>query len=178
MELRGFEPLIPSMRTPGGAVVRGRWGRSATGRSRMKSLTADDVAVLVCCTTSGVGVTGLAGNRGLGVRPGLVHPGSHATAAQSVVVTYTGMNARVRVRTATRTVTSDDHLAPKRQLLDNSIVCLHGPTERSSDLGDRSGHWHAARRYERPGLIRKLESSCWIGVRAGTSETSRMLIPR
>ena len=52
VELRGFEPLTPSMRTPGGEVARGRWGRPATGRGRTKSPTADDVAVLVCCTTS------------------------------------------------------------------------------------------------------------------------------
>jgi len=42
------------MRTLGGKVVRGRWGRSATGRSRTKSLAADDVGVLVCCTAPGL----------------------------------------------------------------------------------------------------------------------------
>ena len=42
--------LTPSMRTLGNEVVRGRWGRSATGRSRTKSLAVDDVAVLACCT--------------------------------------------------------------------------------------------------------------------------------
>src|ERR1019366_10471909 len=44
------------MRTLGSEVVRGRWGRSSTGRSRTKSLRADDVAVHVCCTTFGLGV--------------------------------------------------------------------------------------------------------------------------
>jgi hypothetical protein len=40
------------MLTPGKKVVRGRWGRSASARSCPKSLTADDVAVLVCCMAS------------------------------------------------------------------------------------------------------------------------------
>ena len=44
---------------------RGRSGRSATGRSRTKSLTADHVAALVCCRQLGLGVMGLVGNRGL-----------------------------------------------------------------------------------------------------------------
>jgi hypothetical protein len=39
----------PSMRTHGGKVVRGRWGRSATGRSLSGPLAADDVAVFGCC---------------------------------------------------------------------------------------------------------------------------------
>jgi hypothetical protein len=38
------------MRTLGTEVARGRWGRSATGRSRTESLAVADVAVLVCCT--------------------------------------------------------------------------------------------------------------------------------
>jgi len=56
VELRGFEPLAPSMRTLGSEVVRGRWGRSAIGRRQTKSLIADEVAVLVCCTPLGVAV--------------------------------------------------------------------------------------------------------------------------
>jgi hypothetical protein len=42
----------PSMRTLGSEVVHGRWGKSATGSSRTRSLTVDDVAVFECCTTS------------------------------------------------------------------------------------------------------------------------------
>jgi hypothetical protein len=38
------------MRTLGGAVVRGRWGRSLFGGGLSESSVADDVAVLVCCT--------------------------------------------------------------------------------------------------------------------------------
>jgi hypothetical protein len=53
VELRGFEPLTLSMRTPGGEVARGRWGRSAVDRSLWESLAVDGVAVLVRCTASG-----------------------------------------------------------------------------------------------------------------------------
>ena len=54
MELRGFEPLTPSMRTLGGEVVRGRWGRSAAGGSLSEPLAVGDVAVLRCCTAAGL----------------------------------------------------------------------------------------------------------------------------
>jgi hypothetical protein len=50
VELRGFEPLTPSMRTLGGEVARGRWGRSAVDRSLSEPLAVDDVAVFECCT--------------------------------------------------------------------------------------------------------------------------------
>lgn len=53
------------MRTSGGEVVRGRWGRSATGRSPTELFTANDVAVLVCWMTVGLGIVGLAESRGL-----------------------------------------------------------------------------------------------------------------
>jgi len=49
-ELRGFEPLTPSMRTPGAKVARGRWGRSPFGGSLSEAFAVDDVAVLLCCT--------------------------------------------------------------------------------------------------------------------------------
>jgi len=42
------------MRTPGGHVIRGRWGRSLSGGSLSKSFPADSVAVLVCCTVFGL----------------------------------------------------------------------------------------------------------------------------
>jgi len=38
------------MRTLGGEVIRGRWGRSSIGSSPTKPLAADSVAVLECCT--------------------------------------------------------------------------------------------------------------------------------
>ena len=50
VELRGFEPLTPSMRTPGAEVAGGRWGRSLSGGSLSWSFSVDGVAVLVCCT--------------------------------------------------------------------------------------------------------------------------------
>src|SRR5215471_19538894 len=65
------------MRTLGSKVVRGRWGRSATGRSRTKSLTAADVAVLVRCTTA------WPGRHGSGQKPRIKShraPGDAATA--------------------------------------------------------------------------------------------------
>ena len=52
VELRGFEPLTPSVRTPGAEVVRGRWGRSLFGGSLSESLGAAGVAVLLCCTSA------------------------------------------------------------------------------------------------------------------------------
>jgi len=49
--------LTLSMRTPGGEVICGRWGRSLSGGSLSESFSVDGVAVLVCCTASGpVGV--------------------------------------------------------------------------------------------------------------------------
>jgi hypothetical protein len=53
VELRGFEPLTPSMRTLGAEVVRGRWGRSAVAGSLSKPFAVGHVAVLVCCTAFG-----------------------------------------------------------------------------------------------------------------------------
>ena len=50
VELRGFEPLTPSMRTLGSEVARGRWGRSAADGSLSEPLAVDDVAVFECCT--------------------------------------------------------------------------------------------------------------------------------
>src|SRR5690348_9359081 len=41
------------MRTPGGEVVRGRWGKSAVHGSPSEPLAVDDVAVLRCCTAPG-----------------------------------------------------------------------------------------------------------------------------
>ena len=38
------------MRTLGGEVARGRWGRSATGRGLSEWLAVHDIAVLGCCT--------------------------------------------------------------------------------------------------------------------------------
>ncbi len=43
----------PAMRTPGGEVICGRWGRSLSGGSLSESFSVDGVAVLVCCTASG-----------------------------------------------------------------------------------------------------------------------------
>jgi hypothetical protein len=42
------------MRTPGGKVVRGPWGRSLVGSSLSGPFPAADVAVLVCCTALGL----------------------------------------------------------------------------------------------------------------------------
>jgi hypothetical protein len=46
-------PPCPSLRTLGGEVIRGRWGKSAIDRSPSEPLTVHDVAVLRCCTASG-----------------------------------------------------------------------------------------------------------------------------
>ena len=43
----------PSMRTLGAELVRGRWSRSAIGRSPMKPLGVGGVAVLPRCTACG-----------------------------------------------------------------------------------------------------------------------------
>ena len=43
--------LTLSMRTPGGGVVRGRWGRSLSGGGLSGSLAVGGVAVLACCKT-------------------------------------------------------------------------------------------------------------------------------
>src|SRR5712671_3193397 len=40
---------ILSMRTPGGEVIRGRWGRSLSDGSLSESFSSDRVAVLPCC---------------------------------------------------------------------------------------------------------------------------------
>jgi Phage integrase family len=97
VELRGFEPLTPSMRTLGSEVVHGRWGRSATGRSRMKSLAADDVAVLVCCTTACLAVVDLAGHRGLRA---CLQPVDHIAACQhhDGVAVFTGFGLTALTR--------------------------------------------------------------------------------
>jgi hypothetical protein len=50
VELRGFEPLTPSMRTLGSEVARGRWGRSPVDGGLSESFSAGRVAVLSCCT--------------------------------------------------------------------------------------------------------------------------------
>ena len=50
VELRGFDSLTPSMRTLGGEVARGRWGKSAADGSLSEPLAAHDVAVLRSCT--------------------------------------------------------------------------------------------------------------------------------
>lgn len=42
------------MRTRGDEVVRGRWGKSVDDRGLSKPLAVDDVAVLDCCTASGL----------------------------------------------------------------------------------------------------------------------------
>jgi hypothetical protein len=48
---RHYGPLvIPSMRTLGGEVVSGRWGRSLVGGGLSKSSSGVGVAVLVRCT--------------------------------------------------------------------------------------------------------------------------------
>ena len=44
--------MCPEFAGVGSEVVQGRWGKSATGSSRTRSLTVDDVAVFECCTTS------------------------------------------------------------------------------------------------------------------------------
>src|SRR5690348_12980125 len=74
------------MRTLGSEVVRGRWGWSAAGRGRTKSLIADDVAVLVCSTMCGLGAVRLADSRGFKELAQAQSLGSHATAAQSRAV--------------------------------------------------------------------------------------------
>jgi hypothetical protein len=53
VELRGFEPLTPSMRTLSGEVARGRRGRLLFGGSLSESFAAAGVAVLLCCTAFG-----------------------------------------------------------------------------------------------------------------------------
>ena len=45
--------VIPSMRTPGAEVVRGRWRWSVIGRSLMEPFAVGGVAVLAHCTASG-----------------------------------------------------------------------------------------------------------------------------
>jgi Protein of unknown function (DUF2637) len=54
----------PSMRTLGGEVVRGRWGRLLTGGGRRELLEGYEVAVLRCCTAPGPTVR----SRGLSLR--------------------------------------------------------------------------------------------------------------
>jgi hypothetical protein len=51
-------PLIPSMRTPGGGVISGRWGRSLSGGSLTEAFAANSVAVLVCCMVLALVVMG------------------------------------------------------------------------------------------------------------------------
>ena len=46
------EPLTSSMRTPGGEVVGGRWGRSVIDRRPSRPFAVDGVAVFECCTAS------------------------------------------------------------------------------------------------------------------------------
>jgi hypothetical protein len=41
---------VPSMRTPGGKVARGCWGKSAADGGLSGSVAVHDVAVLLCCT--------------------------------------------------------------------------------------------------------------------------------
>jgi hypothetical protein len=41
------------MRTLGGEVVHGRWGKSAAARSLSELFAVDDVAVFECCTLLG-----------------------------------------------------------------------------------------------------------------------------
>ena len=53
VELRGFEPLTPSMRTLGSEVAGGRWGRPPFGGSSSEAFAVDDVAVALCCTALG-----------------------------------------------------------------------------------------------------------------------------
>jgi hypothetical protein len=45
--------MIPSMRTLGAEVARGRWRRSVVGRSPMEPLAVGGVAVLARCTAAG-----------------------------------------------------------------------------------------------------------------------------
>jgi hypothetical protein len=45
-----WSPVIPSMRTHGGEVVRGRWGRSLVDGSLSEAFPGAWVAVLMCCT--------------------------------------------------------------------------------------------------------------------------------
>jgi hypothetical protein len=54
VELRGFEPLTPSMRTNGTAVKDGRCGRPVVGGNLTRPRSVADVAVLLCCTATGV----------------------------------------------------------------------------------------------------------------------------
>jgi hypothetical protein len=42
------------MRTPGGEVIRGRWGRSLFDSGLSEAFPADCVAVLLCCTVLGL----------------------------------------------------------------------------------------------------------------------------
>jgi hypothetical protein len=50
---RSWSPAIPSMRTHGGEVIRGRWGRSLSGGSLSEAFSANSVAALLCCTALG-----------------------------------------------------------------------------------------------------------------------------
>jgi len=58
VELRGFEPLTPSMRTLGAEVVGGRWGGSLVDDGLSEAFTTAWVAVLVRCTAL-IGLTAL-----------------------------------------------------------------------------------------------------------------------
>jgi hypothetical protein len=52
VELRGFEPLTPSMRTSVRVADVGRLGRSSSADRRPWPALADGVAVPICCTAS------------------------------------------------------------------------------------------------------------------------------
>jgi hypothetical protein len=59
VELRGFEPLTPSMRTARGKIANGRRRGQRVNRRRLRPLLAGVVAVLRCCTKMhGVGRSG------------------------------------------------------------------------------------------------------------------------
>ena len=75
----------PSMRTLGGEVIRGRWGKSATDRSPSEPLAVHDVAVLRCCMASGVPVRwrGPSFRFSGELRPGETRPLRRSAGAQS-----------------------------------------------------------------------------------------------
>jgi hypothetical protein len=95
VELRGFEPLTPSMRTLGDEVVRGRWGGHEIGGSLREPLAAYDVAVYECCTPDWIG-SPRPEARGLRACPSPVHLGLHAIVAQVRAMGRTGMNVGAR----------------------------------------------------------------------------------
>jgi hypothetical protein len=69
VELRGFEPLTPSMRTSCMGVDSGRRCRSAVNAGRMRPMRCGAVAALCCCTTWAASADFWRDGRDLGLCP-------------------------------------------------------------------------------------------------------------